>query len=859
MSTWNDQTVQPRRFKMNILRYLVLAPVLLASPARAQTGLPISALPAASTLTGSEIVPVVQGGVTKRTTASAIQQGPSQSANTVFAAPNGSAGVPTFRALLPADLGSQTANTFVAAPNGITGLPTFRAMVTGDVPTGTSGAAIPLLSGANTWAAKQTFPAPTTANASINLPQGTAPTLPNNGDLWTTPSGVFARINGSTVGPLSSGTGSVTSVSGAGSVSGLSLTGTVTSAGNLTLGGTLAVTPSNFASQTANSFLAAPNGSAGAPTFRALVGQDISGITGLVYTPSVTVASAGAAGANVTAIAASMAAANTAGGGVVQLPCGVIYVNAPIDNIYSRVLVRGCGRDYLHDAGTPTYGTQIYPTVSGNVLIHETPSGVGNAKNSGGGFQYITVNGNGFGLDLLRVISVNEGIYDLNLIDSVGTEAAYFGTLVTGTTLAEAADVQHAHINLSIRQLDGTAAQAADGAVFDGSSNANFSMNNDVHIAVQIYNGNGVVCKNADNNNFADIGVIKVGSGRTFLGYGSNSGTGSVGCGSNMLSHISGTGPIYFRGTSDGDTAGVQNEIEYLDTGNGTPFPTFGAGSSGTYYDAMRGNITNLGQIASYISDGAVASVNQRGWKSATETLDILNGSSDHIRLRDGTNANVWGLNLSGPNIRFLELAGSGGQFQIPGSSFSGSTAYLPFVRVGGNQHQIFDNGANNLTIGLANATTVTQYLSFDLNGSNQPMIDSISAHVGFASNGTEKAYVDVNGFTSQSIAGTGAATFSPGAAAGAGATMVCTTSRLCDNISGSFTLTTGTGPGTGTLGTITLPSTRATAPDCVVTIRSTTGAQVSDSETVSAITVTALSALSVSTAYFGTYICGGK
>lgn len=71
------------------------------------------------------------------------------------------------------------------------------------------------------------------------------------------------------------GTGTVTSVSGTGSVSGLSLSGTVTSAGSLTLGGTLVVTPSNFASQTANTVLAAPNGSAGVPTFRAIVAADI--------------------------------------------------------------------------------------------------------------------------------------------------------------------------------------------------------------------------------------------------------------------------------------------------------------------------------------------------------------------------------------------------------------------------------------------------------------------------------------------------------------------------------------------------------------------------------------------------------
>lgn len=73
----------------------------------------------------------------------------------------------------------------------------------------------------------------------------------------------------------SSTTGTVTSVGGTGTVSGLTLTGTVTTTGNLTLGGTLAVTASNFASQTANTFLSAPNGAAGVPTFRAIVAADV--------------------------------------------------------------------------------------------------------------------------------------------------------------------------------------------------------------------------------------------------------------------------------------------------------------------------------------------------------------------------------------------------------------------------------------------------------------------------------------------------------------------------------------------------------------------------------------------------------
>jgi hypothetical protein len=70
--------------------------------------------------------------------------------------------------------------------------------------------------------------------------------------------------------------GTVTSVGTAGTVSGLTLTGgPITSSGTITLGGTLAVTPSDFASQTANTFLAAPSGSAGTPSFRTIVAADV--------------------------------------------------------------------------------------------------------------------------------------------------------------------------------------------------------------------------------------------------------------------------------------------------------------------------------------------------------------------------------------------------------------------------------------------------------------------------------------------------------------------------------------------------------------------------------------------------------
>lgn len=59
------------------------------------------------------------------------------------------------------------------------------------------GTPLALTSGA-TFTGTVIAPAATTSIPSIRLPHGTAPTSPTNGDIWTTTSGLFARINGST-------------------------------------------------------------------------------------------------------------------------------------------------------------------------------------------------------------------------------------------------------------------------------------------------------------------------------------------------------------------------------------------------------------------------------------------------------------------------------------------------------------------------------------------------------------------------------------------------------------------------------------------------------------------------------------
>jgi hypothetical protein len=116
---------------------------------------------------------------------------------------------------------------------------------------------------------------------------------------------------------------------------------------------------------------------------------------------------------------------------------------------------------------------------------------------------------------------------------------------------------------------------------------------------------------------------------------------------------------------------------------------------------------------------------------------------------------------------------------------------------------------------------------------------------------------------SSPAFAGTAAARLSAGPAAGVGTSIACASSHVCDQFSGTVTLTTGISPTKGTLYTVTTVA-RVHLPNCIFTLALSAAPYTAIISILPAYSPTQASlntgvALTGTTSYTSTYICGGS
>lgn len=385
---------------------------------------------------------------------------------------------------------------------------------------------------------------------------------------------------------------------------------------------------------------------------------------------------------------------------IVEIPpnaiCGVAYPGLSISTSYIQL------RGYQT-------GTQIYNTTYG---IPKVVSGLAWIGGEYGIILIVEPTTTATSTELNGVVIENLGLAANNLstfgMTIAGVRSSTFSNIycheatsscidIGGKTLSPLAGycgVQFSRFsNISGAQI------VASGRTIRSLGDPLATCNSSVNLFTQIFaiskDGPSFTELGGDNNVWQDVGIYNVGGSAT---YGFYFGTeGGYPANNHTINHYSANLPAFFD-------AGTYGNVISLDKGNGAP-DSIGTGLYVQINGADNATIASTqkgqGQIKLGVGDtqGAASTATL---DVTSESLRVVNGASNHIRLSDGTS--VWGLNIDGTqgNLRFSRITGSGGVNTI-GQGIAVSS--LPTCNSGalGTQYLIIDGAAS-----LAWGATVT-------------------------------------------------------------------------------------------------------------------------------------------------------
>jgi hypothetical protein len=257
-------------------------------------------------------------------------------------------------------------------------------------------------------------------------------------------------------------------------------------------------------------------------------------------------------------------------------------------------------------------------------------------------------------------------------------------------------------------------------------------------------------------------------------------------------------------------------------------------------------------QSASTSGSGAVVLVSAPTFTGNTTTFANNAASEDDIVLQPGSSADQVGA------IQWNTYSGTDEwKLRKDSSNYLRLTDQVNSL----DRAVFFQNGQTQINSGAGSNAVV-------INGATSSGTGGFLIESGGSSPATEFAVTSsgnttASGFLSgKFIMGSSTMSLSAGAASGSSPTIACTSSHVCDGVSGTVTLTTGTSPTTGTLATFSFPNTHANQANCVVSPTLSGSGLVTTitwSESTTALTLTANTALTASTAYQIRYWCGGN
>lgn len=350
-------------------------------------------------------------------------------------------------AVTASNFASQVANAVLIAPNGAAGVPTFRTLLSADIPTlnqNTTGTAANITATSNstlTTLSSLSLPgSQISGNISGNAANVTGTVAVANGGTgqttYTDGQLLIGNSTGNTLAKstltagtgisITNGAGSITiSATGSGTVTSVTGTSPVVSSGGATPAISLATaygdTLNPYASKSSNFVLAAPNGFSGVPTFRAIVATDI---------PTLNQNTTGTA-SNITASSNSTLTTLS----VLSLPgsqvSGNISGNAA--NVTGTVAIANGG---TNATATPTAGGVSYGTGTAYAFSSAGTSGQVLTSNGSAAPTWTTVSGSG------TVTSITAGT------GLTGGTITSSGTIALATTAVTAASYTSANITV---------------------------------------------------------------------------------------------------------------------------------------------------------------------------------------------------------------------------------------------------------------------------------------------------------------------------------------------------------------------------------------------------------------------------
>lgn len=343
-------------------------------------------------------------------------------------------------------------------------------------------------------------------------------------------------------------------------------------------------------------------------------------------------------------------------GAVILLPPGDIRHSRAIIIDESNISLVGSGDNMAHDAGSgPSAGTALIYTgasIEAQVKFH-SPTGATAQKKSGGGLENVWLyNASGNAQRGLLVRSYNAGKFENVWIYQPTTAGVQVD--VASSDLAEAKDSQrNRFVNVQVE-----AAGSAACWYLEGGPSANASFNYFQNCGGRHANGHGWILGNSDNNLFIQCGAFRVpgGTGYTVELRGAN--PGNAHARSNHFVNLSGNGGVIARGTTSYTTPSERNSIAYYDQDNSSPLPTIETGAQLSYVTDDSVAVA-MAQVNVTLADGLASAKAQRAARG-NETVRIVNGSDNHIRITDGTHEWAVRITAADGTLRLDRIAGTG-------------------------------------------------------------------------------------------------------------------------------------------------------------------------------------------------------